>query len=116
NHMPPEHPVLFLEVTVCDPSEFADVLEVRGEERDGYEVLRVESSTVPNAIAALLLHIRDMTGKIPHVYFAWGEGNPFLHLITYLLSGRGDIAPVTREVLRQAEPDPHRRPAVHVGG
>jgi len=32
NHIPPEEPILFLEVQVEDASEFMDVLEVRGVE------------------------------------------------------------------------------------
>jgi len=116
NHIPPEVPILIMEVDVDDPSEFADVLEVRGVEIGGYEVLRIQSSTVPNAIAAFLLYLRDTTGKRPHCYFGWTEGNPIVYLIRYLLFGEGDTAPVTREVLREAEPDPERRPAIHVGG
>jgi hypothetical protein len=115
-HLPKEDPVLFLEVKVCDPSDFEDVVEISGYDVEGHHVLRAESSSVPNAIAALLLHVRDMTGKIPHVYFEWAEGNPVIFLLWFLLFGEGDIAPVTREVLRKAEPDPTRRPAVHVGG
>jgi hypothetical protein len=71
----PNDPLLFLEVTVADPSEFASHLQVPGEERHGYRILRTESSAVANAIAAVLLHIRDRAGKRPHIYFDWTEGN-----------------------------------------
>ena len=55
------------------------------------------------------------TGQIPHVYFGWTEGNPISYLLKFLAFGEGDTAPVTREVLRQYESNPLRRPRVHVG-
>ncbi len=116
SHIPASYPILFLEVDVKDASEFSGVLTVRGEEVDGYRILRAEAPTVPNAIAALLLYLRDMTGKRPHVYFAWSEGNPLVFMARYIFFGEGDTAPVTREVLRQAEKDVMRRPKVHVDG
>jgi hypothetical protein len=116
NHIPREEPILFLEVQVEDASEFMDVLEVRGVEVGGHKVLRSVSSVVPNAIAAFLLHLRDTTGKSPHCYFGWTEGNPIVYLIRFILFGEGDTAPVTHEVLREAEPNPEKRPAIHVGG
>jgi hypothetical protein len=115
NHIPPGDPVLFLEVTVVDPSEFESLLYVTGEVRFGYEILRVESSVIANSIAAVLLHVRDQTGKRPHAYFGWTEGSPIVNLLRYLIFGDGEVAPVTREVLRKAEPDPARRPRIHVG-
>lgn len=116
NHIPPGDPVIFIEVTVVDASNFAHVIEVCGEERHGYKVLRVFATSVPNALAAFLVHVRDTTGKIPHIYFAWTEGNPFMYLLKYIVFGEGDIAPVTREILRSNEKDRERRPSVHVGG
>jgi hypothetical protein len=116
NHIPTRDPVLFLEVTLGDASEFSGTLQVRGVDVDGYRILRTESPAVPNAIAAFLLYLRDTTGKIPHVYFGWSEGNPLKYLLKYIAFGEGDTAPTTHEVLRQVEDDPEQRPAVHVGG
>jgi hypothetical protein len=116
NHIPQGEPIIFFEVNLGDASEFAGVLRVSGDRVDGYRVLRAESPVVPNAIAAFLLHLRNKTGKLPHVYFGWSEGNPLAYLLRYIAFGEGDTAPVTHEVLRQAEDNPEKRPVVHVGG
>jgi uncharacterized membrane protein len=115
SNIPAGEPVLFLEITVTDASEFAPTLKVVGEIIEGYKVLTAESSSVPNAIAAILLAMRDRTKKQPHIYFGWTEGNPLRYLAKFILFGEGDNAPLTHEILRKAEPDRRRRPAIHVG-
>jgi len=116
NHIPSTDPILFYEIDIGDASEFSGKLQICGTEVAGYRILRTRAPAVPNAIAALLLELRQRTNKIPHVYFGWSEGNPIRYLIRYILFGEGDTAPVTREILRQAEPDAELRPSVHVGG
>ncbi|MCI0339273.1 MAG: amino acid transporter [Acidobacteria bacterium] len=116
NHIPSDDPVLFFEVRPGDASDFSGVLRVRGVQIGNYKILRTKSPAVPNAIASFLLHVRDQTGQIPHVYFGWTEGNPLWYVLKFIFFGEGDTAPVTHEILRQAESDPSRRPAVHVGG
>ncbi|WP_330456523.1 amino acid transporter [Streptomyces sp. NBC_00820] len=113
--IPAGKPVIFLEVFVPDSSDFTTEIKVRGDEKHGVRRLRATGPTVPNTIAAVLLALRDRTGVPPHVYFNWTEGNPVTHLLRFLVFGNGEAAPVTREVLRRAEPDPARRPMVHVG-
>lgn len=116
NDVPDQEDFVFVEVTVTDPSEFEAGLTVRGEVlHNRYRVLTLESSSIPNALAALLLHVRDTTGCIPHIYFEWTEGTPFANFLRFFLFGQGEVAPVTREVLREAEPDRERRPRVHTG-
>lgn len=116
NHIPAHDPVLFFEVRPGDASDFSGLLKIRGVQVGNYKILRTKSPAVPNAIAAFLLYVRNQTGQIPHVYFGWTEGNPLVYVLKFIFFGEGDTAPVTHEILRQAEPDRSRRPAVHVGG
>ncbi|MDT0440022.1 MULTISPECIES: APC family permease [Streptomyces] len=116
DHDIPGEDFVFVEVTVVDPSEFESGLTVRGEVlHDRYRVLTLESSSISNALAAFLLHVRDETGRTPHIYFEWTEGNPLANFLRFFLFGQGEVAPVTREVLREAEPDRRARPRVHTG-
>jgi cbb3-type cytochrome oxidase subunit 3 len=113
-HIPHGVPIIFLEVLPSDSSDFEEDLEVTGVAKHGYRVLQVTSGNVPNTIAAVLLQIRDETGVVPEIYFQWNEGNPISNMFRFLITGTGEVAPVTREVLREAERDPKRRPHVHV--
>jgi hypothetical protein len=116
NHLSPSEPILFLEVKIADASDFIETVYVTGVQIGDCRILRAQGPAVPNAIAAILLQIRNRTKKLPHAYFGWAEGNPVQYLLRFLLFGEGDTAIVTREVLRRAEPDPELRPGIHVGG
>jgi hypothetical protein len=71
----------------------------------------VSSAAVPNSIAAICLAVRDEFGLIPRGYFDWTEGSPLIHFLRFILWGSGEVAPVTREILRRAEPDQPAAPA-----
>jgi hypothetical protein len=116
NHIPSGDMVLFLEVQIADASEFSGHLQVQGLQVGEYKILRTNSAAVPNAIAAIMLYLRDQTEQLPHAYFGWAEGNPIQYILRFLLFGEGDTAVMTREVLRRAESDPDWRPSIHVGG
>jgi hypothetical protein len=116
NPVPGLADILFLEIDVVDPSDFSETLTVHGVEIDGHRILRAAAPAAPNAIAAILLTLHETTGVQPHCYFAWAEGSPLTHMFRYFLLGRGDTAPVTREIIRQHQPDPARRPGIHVAG
>ncbi len=114
HHLDPDEQIIFLEVTRTDASAFDAPLVVKGAIMGAHCILRTESPAIPNAIAALLLDLMRKTGKLPHAYFGWTEGNPVTYIFKYLFLGEGDVAPITREVLRKNISNPARRPVIHV--
>ena len=112
--LPPHAKIVFLEMKRTDASEFDQHLSVQGEKIANHCILRASSPIVANAIAAFLIHVEKTTGRAPHIYFKWKEGNPVANIIEFLFLGEGDTAPLTHEVLRKAVPDIAHRPIVHV--
>ena len=104
----------FFEVERGDASDFEKKLRVTGKRVGKHRILRAKSPVVANAFAALLIELGQQTGKVPHAYFKWHEGNPITNLFAFLMFGEGDAAPLAHEVLRRAVKDPTRRPVVHV--
>jgi len=115
HNLGPDRPLIFLEVDQGDASVFREELRVLGFRLGRHRILRCSHPAIPNAIAALLLHLRDVTGRVPDAYFGWTEGSPLAYLGRFLALGEGDTAPMTREVLRRAVEDPARRPRIHLG-
>ena len=89
HHLTPDDPVLFLEVKRGDASEFSEVLLVRGARVDGYlRAALQEPGDSERDRGAPPSHPRS-TGKIPHVYFGWTEGNPIAYLLKFLRWAKG---------------------------
>jgi hypothetical protein len=112
--LPAHEKIVFLEVERTDASEFTERLTVHGKRIGNHCILYARSPMVANSIAALLIHVENMTDRAPHIYFKWKEGNPVANMFRFLFLGEGDAAPLTHEVLRKAVPDISHRPVVHV--
>ena len=106
--------LLFLEIDRVDSSDFEASLRITGVCVGRYKILHASSPAVPNAIAAILIHIGHVTGTLPHVYFKWTKGNPIAQMLRFLVFGEGDVPLVTHEVLRHSIADPRQRPFVHL--
>jgi hypothetical protein len=115
HHLDPSEHLIFIEIDQGDASEFDASLPVTGANVGRHKILRARSPAIPNALAALLIRISRRTQKLSHAYFGWTEGNPIGYVFRFLFLGEGDVAPVTREILRKTISDPDKRPFIHVG-
>jgi hypothetical protein len=62
---------------------------VTGKRIGKHRVLQAKSPVVANAFAALLIDLEKRTGKVPHAYFKWHEGNPIVNLFAFLYLEKG---------------------------
>ena len=70
---------------------------------------------VPVADASEFEADLEIRGEERFGYKVLTVSSPLMHFLGFILWGSGEVAPVTREILRRAEPDRARRPHVHVG-
>jgi hypothetical protein len=111
----PKVPVVFVEATIGDPSEFHHHPMIEVTEEEGRFVLRItRSASVAHAIATVALEL-SKTGKPPEIHFGWSDESPLVANIGFVLFGEGNVPWLVRELIQRAEPDPAKRPRVIIG-
>ena len=114
HNLDPDECVFFFEVYRSDASDFSDTILVQGRRVGRHRILYTTSPVVANSIAAMLLHLKERTGNVPHAYFRWAEVSPVANIFRFIFLGEGDTAPLTQEILRRTVPNMEERPVVHV--
>jgi hypothetical protein len=108
-------PIVFVEATVGDPSEFHQNPMIEVLEQDERFVLRLTRCvSVAHAVATVALEL-SKTGKPPEIHFGWSGESPLAANLGFLLFGEGNVPWLVRELILKAEPDPAKQPRVIIG-
>jgi hypothetical protein len=108
-------PIVFVEATVGDPSEFHHNPVIEVTEEEGRFVLKLTRCvSVAHAIATVALEL-SKTGKPPEIHFGWSGESPLAANVSFLLFGEGNVPWLVRELILKAEPDPKKQPRVIIG-
>jgi hypothetical protein len=108
-------PIVFVEATVGDPSEFHHNPMIEITEEDGRFLLRLTRCvSVAHAVATVALEL-SKTGKPPEIHFGWSGESPLAANLSFLLFGEGNVPWLVRELILKAEEDPAKQPRVIIG-
>jgi hypothetical protein len=111
----PDIPIIFIEVTLGDPSNFTQTPLMQVVSEGGLEVIRLTHvASVAHGIAAVALRFSEV-GRPPELIFGWSNETPIAANLSFLLLGVGNVPWMVRELIRKAQPDIERQPRVVVG-
>jgi hypothetical protein len=114
HRIPPEVMVVFVEVQLADPSDFAPTPELSVKQEEGRYVVQVaNAASIAHTLAAVALHM-SKGGKPPTIHFGWTDDSPVSGTIGFLLFGEGNVPWMVRELIMKAEPDLAKRPKVMI--
>ena len=116
HRIPKELMIVFVEVVLQDASEFVNepVIEIRQEE--GRYTLKITgAASIAHTLAAVSLEMAKV-GHPPEIHFGWTDETPWTGTLGFLLFGEGNVPWMVRELLRNAEPDPDKRPLIIIAG
>jgi len=109
-------PVLFVEATLGDPSEFYQQPRIEIHDEQGREVVRVSKcASISHVLASLCLALCRPDGRPPEVIFGWSNERPLAANLNFLLLGEGNIPWMVRELVRRAIPDVRSQPRILIG-
>ena len=115
HHLDPNMPIVFVEATLGDVSEFyhSPIIEVTEEE--GRFIIRVtKCASIAHTLASIALEL-SKSGPPPELHFGWSDENPLAMNLGFVLFGEGNVPWMVRELIIKAEPDPARQPRVIIG-
>jgi hypothetical protein len=111
----PKTPIVFVEATVGDPSEFHHNPMIEVTDQDERFILRLTRCvSVAHAVATVALEL-SKTGKPPEIHFGWSGESPLAANVSFLLFGEGNVPWLVRELILKAEPDSAKQPRVIIG-
>jgi len=114
HRIPPDVMVVFVQVELADPSEFAPVPELTVIQEEGRYVVRVRNAaSIAHTLAAVALEMAK-AGKPPTIHFGWTEESPVSGTLGFLLFGEGNVPWEVRELIQKAQPEPAKRPKVMI--
>ena len=116
HRIPPDMMIVFLEVDLADASEFVPETVMQVSQEEGRYVIKVTgAASIAHTLAAIALEMAKV-GEPPEVHFGWTDETPWSGTLGFLLFGEGNVPWMVRELLREAEPDPDKRPRVIIAG
>jgi hypothetical protein len=108
-------PVVFIQTTLGDTSEFAQTPLMEITASDGRFVVRLTRCvSVAHAIATIALELSKV-GKPPELHFGWSDESPLAANLNFVLFGEGNVPWLVRELLQKGQADPTQRPRVIIG-
>lgn len=114
HRIPPEEMVVFVEVELADPSEFAPTPSLHILQQEGRFIIKIKNAaSIAHTLAALALEMSKI-GKPPTIHFGWTDDSPVSGTLGFLLFGEGNVPWEVRELVLKAEPDPEKRPKVMI--
>ena len=115
HHLDAGVPIVFVEATLGDVSEFyhSPIIEVT--EDEGRFIVRVtKCASIAHTLASIALEL-SKSGTPPELHFGWSDENPLAMNLGFVLFGEGNVPWMVRELVQKAEPDPAKQPRVIIG-
>jgi hypothetical protein len=115
HRLAPDTPIVYIEASVGDASEFLHHPRMEVIEAEGRFVLRVtRCHSIAHVIAAISLEL-SKSGRPPEIHFGWSDESPLAANLRFVLFGEGNVPWMVRELIRKAEPNPACQPRIVIG-